>query len=45
MKKGPDLVMVIILVFVVGSVITGIVSQSDFQLANVVEQVFSLRQG
>ncbi|GGO87753.1 hypothetical protein GCM10011348_41660 [Marinobacterium nitratireducens] len=40
MKKGPDLMMVIVLVFVVGSVMTG-VSQSDIQFAALVEQVFN----
>lgn len=40
MKKGPDLVMVIVLVFIIGSVMTG-VSQSDFQFASLVEQVFN----
>ncbi|WP_255853056.1 hypothetical protein [Marinobacterium rhizophilum] len=40
MKKGPDLIMVIVLVFVIGSIMTG-VSQSDFQFAALVEQVFS----
>jgi hypothetical protein len=43
MKKGPDLVMVVVIVFVVGSVITGVFSQGDFQLSSMVEQVFSLR--
>ncbi|WP_293266650.1 hypothetical protein [Neptunomonas sp.] len=44
MKKGPDLVMVIVMVFVVGSVLTGVFSQTDFQFASLVEQVFN-RQG
>ena len=43
MKKGPDLVMVVVIAFVVGSVITGVFSQGDFQLSSMVEQVFSLR--
>ena len=44
MKKGPDLVMVIVLAFVVGSVLTGVFSQTDFQFASLVGQVFN-RQG
>lgn len=40
MKKGPDLMMVIVLVFVIGSIMTG-VSQSDIQFAALVEQVFN----
>ncbi|WP_269750487.1 hypothetical protein [Neptunomonas qingdaonensis] len=44
MKKGPDLVMVIVTAFVVGSVLTGMFSHTDFQFASMVEQVFS-RQG
>lgn len=44
MKKGPDLVMVIVVAFVVGTVVTGLFSQADFQLASLVGQVFS-KQG
>ncbi|WP_303046350.1 hypothetical protein [Neptunomonas phycophila] len=44
MRKGPDLVMLVITAFVVGSVITGVFSQTDFELASIVSQVFS-RQG
>jgi hypothetical protein len=40
MKQGPDLVMVIVLVFLIGSVMTG-VSQSDLHFASLVGQVFS----
>lgn len=40
MKKGPDLVFVLVVVFVLGSVMTG-VSQADFQLASLFEQVFN----
>ncbi|MDN2660191.1 hypothetical protein Q4583_09475 [Neptunomonas phycophila] len=44
MRKGPDLVMLVITAFVIGSVITGVFSQTDFELASIVSQVFS-RQG
>ena len=44
MKKGPDLVIVVVMVFVVGSVLTGVFSQADFQFASLVGQVFN-RQG
>ena len=40
MKKGPDIVLILVMVFVIGSVMTG-VSQVDFQFATLVEQVFS----
>jgi len=40
MKKGPELMMVIVMVFVIGSIMTG-VSQSDIQFAALVEQVFN----
>lgn len=40
MKKGPDLIVVLVMVFVVGSVMTGM-SQVDFQLAALVEQMFN----
>ena len=40
MRKGPDLVMLVITAFVVGSVITGVFSQTDFELASIVSQVF-----
>lgn len=39
MKKGPDIVLVLIMVFIVGSVMTG-VSHVDFQFASLMEQVF-----
>lgn len=39
MKKGPDLVSLLIAAFVVGTVITG-VSNSDIELAAIVGQVF-----
>jgi len=38
MKKGPDLVMVLVVVFVVGTLMTG-VSHADFQFAAMVDQV------
>ncbi|SIS86400.1 hypothetical protein [Neptunomonas antarctica] len=44
MKKGPDLVVIVVMAFVVGSVLTGVFSQTDFQFASLVEQVFN-RQG
>jgi hypothetical protein len=44
MKKGPDLIMVVVMVFVVGSIMTGVFSQSDFEFASLVAQVFN-RQG
>lgn len=40
MKKSPDLVVILILVFIVGTVATG-VSQSDLQLTALVQQVFN----
>ncbi|MBY4676904.1 hypothetical protein [Marinobacterium arenosum] len=40
MKKGPDLVVVLVLVFVIGSVMTG-VTHADFQFASLVEQVLN----
>ncbi|WP_198939261.1 hypothetical protein [Motiliproteus sp. MSK22-1] len=40
MKQGPDLIMMLIVVFAVGFVITTL-SQSDLQFASVVTQVFS----
>ena len=40
MKKSPDLVMILVMVFVVGSVMTG-VSHADFQFASLVDQVFN----
>ncbi len=40
MKKGPDLLFVLIMVFVVGFVVTS-VSQSDLQLASLVTQVIN----
>jgi hypothetical protein len=36
--------MLVITAFVIGSVITGVFSQTDFELASIVSQVFS-RQG
>jgi len=39
MKKGPDLMVILVLVFIVGSVMTG-VSHGDFQFAALFEQVF-----
>jgi hypothetical protein len=44
MRKGPDLVMVVVTAFIVGSIITGVFSQTDFEIASLVNQVFS-RQG
>lgn len=41
MKKGPDLVMVIVAVFVVGTVATGLFSQADFELTSLVAQVLN----
>ncbi len=40
MKKGPDLILVLTLLFVVGSVVTG-VSQSDLQLAALVQPLIN----
>ena len=40
MKKGPDLVVVVIAVFVLGTVFTG-VSNTDIQFAELVGQVFN----
>ncbi len=40
MKKGPDLILILVVVFVVGFVITT-VSQSDLQLAAVVGQAIN----
>ncbi|SEA77849.1 MULTISPECIES: hypothetical protein [Marinobacterium] len=40
MNKSPDLVLVLVIVFIVGAVMTGI-SQSDLQLAAMVQQVFN----
>ncbi|SEQ93271.1 MULTISPECIES: hypothetical protein [Amphritea] len=40
MKKGPDLVVVLIAVFVLGTVFTG-VSHADIEFASIVGQVFN----
>ncbi|WP_272941690.1 hypothetical protein [Marinobacterium stanieri] len=40
MNKSPDLVLVLVVAFVVGAVMTGI-SQSDLQLASMVQQAFN----
>jgi hypothetical protein len=40
MNKSPDLVLVLVVVFVVGAVMTGI-SQSDLQFAALVQDVFN----
>jgi hypothetical protein len=40
MKKSPDLVLVLVLVFVVGALMTG-VSQTDVQFTALVQQVFN----
>ncbi|MDF2182642.1 hypothetical protein [Neptuniibacter sp. CAU 1671] len=40
MKKSPDLVLVLVIVFVVGSVMTG-VSHADFQFTSLIQQVFN----
>jgi hypothetical protein len=40
MKKGPDLVVILVIVFVLGSVMTG-VSHADFQFAALFDQVFN----
>jgi len=40
MKKSPDIVLVLVLVFVVGAIMTG-VSQTDLQLTALVQQVFN----
>lgn len=40
MKKGPDLIVVLVIVFVIGSVMTG-VSHADFQFATLFDQVFN----
>lgn len=40
MRRSPDLVLILVLVFVVGTVMTG-VSQSGIEFASVVQQVFN----
>lgn len=40
MRRSPDLVLVLVIVFVVGTVMTG-VSQSGLELAAVVQQVLN----
>lgn len=40
MNRSPDLVLVLVIVFVVGAVMTGI-SHSDLQLAAMVQNVFN----
>jgi hypothetical protein len=40
MRRSPDLVLVLVLVFVIGTVMTG-VSQSGIEFAAVVQQVFN----
>ncbi|PSL14378.1 hypothetical protein CLV44_108108 [Marinobacterium halophilum] len=40
MNKSPDLVLILVVVFVVGTLMTGI-SQSDLQLAAMVQDVFN----
>ncbi len=40
MKKGPDLVLVLVMVFVIGTVMTG-VSHADFQFAALFDQMLS----
>ncbi len=40
MKKGPDIMVILVAVFVLGTVITG-VTNSDIELVSVVSQVFS----
>lgn len=40
MKKGPDIMVILVAVFVLGTVITG-VSNSDIELVSVVSQAFS----
>lgn len=40
MNKSPDLVLVLVVAFIVGAVMTGI-SQSDLQLASMVQQAFN----
>ncbi|WP_275424695.1 hypothetical protein [Marinobacterium sediminicola] len=40
MNRSPDLVLVLVVVFVVGAVMTGI-SQSDLQIAAMVQDVFN----
>jgi len=40
MKKSPDLVLILVLFFVVGTLMTG-VSQTDLQLTALVQQVFN----
>jgi hypothetical protein len=44
MNKSPDLVLTLVIVFIVGAVMTGI-SQSDLQLATMVQQVFQQLTG
>lgn len=44
MNRSPDLVLVVVVAFVVGTVMTGFFSQSDLQIASLVAQVLS-RQG
>lgn len=40
MKRSPDLLLVLVIAFVVGAVMTG-VSQSDLQLTALVQNVFN----
>ncbi|MGB2130015.1 MAG: hypothetical protein ACPHXW_01235 [Marinobacterium sp.] len=40
MNRSPDLVLVLVVVFIVGTVMTGI-SQSDLQLAAMVQDAFN----
>ncbi len=40
MKRSPDLLVILVIVFVVGTVMTG-VSQSAPEIASVVQQVFN----
>lgn len=39
-KRSPDLILMLVVAFVIGAIMTG-VSQSDIQLAALVKQVFT----
>ncbi len=40
MKRSPDLILILVVAFVIGAIMTG-VSQSDIHLATIVKQVFN----
>jgi len=41
MKRSPDLVLVLVLVFVVGAVMTGVSQTANLQFTALVQQVFN----